>query len=102
MDALDAVSWSVIAHDIHEGSRMSAIMASAYLGQSSAAWFALALQAASCPHETPFRELIAGGLADSPEVMVELQEAPVGADADETRDVLQFIEECSQRETVQV
>ena len=93
-DALDVVSWSVLGHDLHEGTRMSTIMASAYLGQSTTAWLALSCQAASDPPGTPLREVVAEALSDSPEVLVELQSVFDEADAEEFREVREFVEDC--------
>lgn len=96
-DALDVVSWNLLAHDVRQGTRLSTIMASAYLGESDLAWFALSCQAASFPAEEPLREVVAEALARSPEVVAKLQETFDAADADELREVRQFVEACSQR-----
>ena len=96
-DALDVVSWSVLAHDVHQGTRISTIMASAYLGQSVAAWLALSCQVGSDPPEDPFRELVAEALTHSPEVIVKLQEEFDEVGAEELQDVRKFIEDCASR-----
>ncbi|WP_159537545.1 tetratricopeptide repeat protein [Aeromicrobium sp. 9AM] len=100
-DALDVVSWSVLAHDVRRGTRLSTIMASAYLGQSGLAWFLLTCQVASFPDEEPLRGVVADALAESPEIVAEVLEEFEEVDAHELRDARQFVEDCSQRSIAQ-
>ncbi|VXB04450.1 hypothetical protein [Aeromicrobium sp. 9AM] len=96
-DALDVVSWSVLAHDVRPDTRLSTVMASAYLGDSVMPWFGLSCEVVPLSPGEPLRDAVSEGLADSATVVAELLRLFDESADDDLLEVRQFVEESSHR-----